>query len=204
MFKPKFKYFLSAADDEMKSDYQFGLASALSKFGVDQVILTTVEKNNHEDTYIIAAQLNSGEDIGGIRIEIKSPLNLLPIEKCDIQQKEIINNRIKQLTEGNRLIAELSGLWVNDDYKGLGLGKRLVLEATELALGLGVNIITAMPPTHTKPYFTSLGFVPDAEIPLLAYPDDRYISTVVMFFNPNQSKLIIEDKVALNQLDFEV
>lgn len=192
MNKTEFNYFVSDADANMYNQYQLGLSKALERFSVDGVVLTTIERNAKEDTYVICAHSAKHQTIAGIRLEVKSNSNFLPIEKCDVPQRKLISYKIERLTKHNKSIAELSGLWVSAEHKGADLGRRLVLEATELALGLGVNTLIAMPPGHTIKYFTSLGYVADTEIPQLAYPDDRYISTVILFVNPNTSQQISE------------
>ena len=201
MHRTKFQYFISDADQDMYNNYQNGLFQALERFSVGGVILTTVEKNAKEETFVICAHANK-QAIAGVRLEIKSVQNVLPIEKCDVVQKNIISTKINQYTQNKKTIAELSGLWVSPDNKGGGLGRRLILEATQLALGLGICTLIAMPPAHTINYFTSLGFVPDQDIPPLAYPDDRYISRVVIYMNPTQdqrisSQLTLEDSPLL-------
>ena len=147
MSKTQFNYFVSDADANMYKQYQLGLSKALQRFSVDGVVLTTIERNAKEDTFVICAHSAQHETIAGIRLEIKSQSNLLPIEKCDVPQRKLILNKIQKFTQNNKSIAELSGLWVSAEHKGADLGRRLVLEATELALGLGVNSLIAMPPT---------------------------------------------------------
>jgi GNAT superfamily N-acetyltransferase len=193
MSNAKFTYFLSDANVDLYATYQQGLSNALQRFAVDKVISTTIETKTKENIYVICALNQEQHTIAGIRLEIKTGASKLPIEKCDVAQKKIIQYRVDQYCQNHKAVAELSGLWVAPENKGSKIGERLVLEATELALGLGICTILAMPPQHTINYFTHLGFVPDNEIPALAYPDDRYISRVVVYMNPDQSQKIKEN-----------
>lgn len=201
MRKLNFKYFLSDADEEQYKKYQSGLAKALEKFSVEGVILTTIEKQGKENTFVICAHSSNHLTIAGIRLEIRSKNNKLPLEKCEVAQKNLILNRINYFSKDGKTIGELSGLWVSPEFKGASLGRRLVLEATELGLGLGLSTLIAMPPQHTLKYFTGLGFVADGEIPQLAYPDDRYISTVLVYLNPKSEQNILSEKIKLPQIE---
>ncbi|MGZ3690411.1 MAG: hypothetical protein ACXVAX_02840 [Pseudobdellovibrio sp.] len=191
----QYQYFMSAADPNLLDHYYEGLNRTLKKFNVDQVILSTATRRSSEDTYIILAKNSSYTTIGGIRIELKSAQNSLPIEKCETPYQKNIAAKINKLIDQNRTVAELSGLWVDSEAKkltGLGaLGPGLCLEATQLALGLGVDVIVALPPKHTFNYFKNLGYVAPSDIPTMAYPDDRYLSTFTWYFNPTSFNLTL-------------
>lgn len=197
--KFRFKYSLSAADKKINEGYQQGLANALKRFNVDHVILSTVEKKLLEDTYLIVACDKYGHEVGGIRIEIKSAVNRIPLEKSRTPYSSIIQNKISKLTESNETVGEICGLWVDPIMKGHGLGPRLALEATMLGLDLGIDTLVAMLPSHTLDFFKRLGFVETSDIPPMAYPDDRYISTVVWFVRPEPAKLKVAGPVPQNE-----
>ena len=196
----EFIYFISAADNRLRKIYQDGLAFALQKFGVDQVVLATVEKNYCEDTYIILVFDCFGIAIGGIRIEIKSPYNKIPIEKCKAPYQKLIQSKIDRESLNSNVVAELAGLWVKPEARGMGLGPQLVFEATELGFGLGCDSLICMPPKHTIDYFTRLGYVVDTEIPLMVYPDERYLSSVAWCKNTKSKNL----KLVSSQFSLDV
>ncbi|MBY0452028.1 MAG: hypothetical protein K2P92_03265 [Bdellovibrionaceae bacterium] len=195
-----YNYFISAAHSDMRGQYQDGLASALSRFGVDQVVLKTVEKKSNEDTFVVLATSSAGHELGGIRIEIKTPENRLPLEKCATKFQTTIQMKIDQYVQQNYIVAEICGLWASPLAKGTGLGADLALQSTQLALDLGADVVVSMLPSHTLGYFTRLGFVTDRDIPVLTYPDDRYLSTVVWYLNPQPKQM----KYVENQFNLEV
>lgn len=186
--KLRFKYSISAADKTINERYQLGLSNALKRFNVDQVVLSTVEKKLSEDTYLIIATDQLNEPIGGIRLEIKSVTNTLPIEKCSTRHQVQIQSKIQQVYDAGLEIAEVAGLWVDPLQKGRGIGPQLILEATELAFDLGIDALICMPPQHTFGYFKGLSYVADPDIPPMSYPDDRYISTVAWLYRPTNYK----------------
>ncbi len=204
---PQYQYFVSTADSIMQTEYYNGLADALKKFNVDKVVLSTAQPKSSDDTYIILAKNKNDIAIGGIRIEIKSQFNSLPIEKSEIPYKKNVAEKMRQLTEQNKTIAEISGLWVNSEGKrasGFGaLGPGLCLEATQLALGLGIDVLVCLPPQHTFNYFKNLGYVAPADIPPMAYPDDRYLSTFAWFFRAEPAKLKLVHPIAHEEPEHE-
>jgi hypothetical protein len=161
--KFRFKYSLSAADKSINEGYQQGLANALKRFNVDQVVLSTVEKKLSEDTYLILVISSNDQPVAGIRLEIKSMKSSLPIEKCTTRYQNQIQSKIQQVINSDLKIAELAGLWVDPLEKGRGLGPQLILEATELAFDLGIDTLICMPPQHTFGYFQRLGYVADPD-----------------------------------------
>lgn len=178
-----YRYLVSAADKYLSDTYYLELSNVLRKYGVDEVILNSVEYQYLEDTYIILVKSDSGQNIGGIRVEFKSLQNLLPIEKLHTPYQKFLNSKISELWNSGFSIAELSGLWVNKDiqfnqFNGK-LGPELCRRAYKLALGLKADYVVAMPPMHTRDMFLNLGFIADLEIPPMAYPDDRYISSIL-------------------------
>lgn len=196
----KYNYFISAAHSGFRYQYQDGLTHALSRFGVEQVVLKTVEKKSNEDTFVVLATNSMGIELGGIRIEIKTPENRLPLEKCTTKFQSAIQVKIDRYIKQSYVVAEICGLWASPLAKGTGLGSDLALQATQLALDLGADVVVSMLPSHTLNYFTRLGFVMDREIPVLAYPDDRYLSSVVWYLNPQPQKV----KYVENQFNLEV
>lgn len=196
----KYSFFISAAHSGLRYQYQDGLTHALSRFGVEQVVLKTVEKKSNEDTFVVLARNSQGLELGGIRIEIKTPDNRLPLEKCTTQYQATIQIKIDQHIKQKNVVAEICGLWASPLAKGSGLGSDLALQATQLAMDLGADVIVSMLPSHTLPYFTRLGFVTDREIPVLTYPDDRYLSTVVWYLNPQP----LQKKYVENQFNLDV
>jgi len=168
--------------------YLDNLRKALECYGVENVVLSTIAENKSSDSYVILLlDKKSNKILGGIRIEIKSEHNSLPFEKIDvdINIKEIICKKINfHFINNNCRLAELNGLWVSNEAKGLGLGADLILEATKLAKHLNIGAIVATPPLHTLNYFLQLGYVIDTELPKFAYPDERYLSTIVWYHVP--------------------
>ncbi len=195
-----YEYFVLSADIVKNNRYQSGLSQALKRFGVDQVILKTVERQHNEDTFAIVAHNQLGQALGGIRIEVKTPNNKLPLEKCQTRYQNIIQQKINSTVTHEQIIVEICGLWSHPMGKGLNLGENLAFEATQLAIDLGADVITSMLPSHTIKHFTRLGYFFDREIPPMAYPDDRYLSTVVWYYSPRPPQI----KFVENQFNLDV
>ncbi len=89
----------------------------LKKYKVDGVILSTVEHVYEEDTYVLLAQDKNKKNLGGIRIEVKSNKNILPLEKSDIPLKKILDLKIKRILDDGKTIAEVCGMWVDNSAR---------------------------------------------------------------------------------------
>lgn len=177
-----FKTIDSAESPTLWFNYQQGLRSALERFGVNKVVQSSIVKLITSDTYAILSLDANGKALGGIRLEVKSAVNRLPLEKIETAFSGILNQKIAMQSVHNNKLAEICGLWVSEEASGRGLGSKLALEATKLGMHLKMNTLVSMLPAHTLDYFLRLAFVADPDLPQLAYPDDRYLSTVVWFY----------------------
>lgn len=184
-----FNIFIPAENPGLWFNYQQGLKGALERFGVERVVLSTITDSNSSDTYTILSQDSKGRSLGGIRLEIKSEYNVLPLEKIKNIFADILSQKIISQTQANYRVAEICGLWVSEEAKGRGLGADLALAATKLGINLKINTLVSMLPAHTLDHFLKLGYVPDPDLPKLAYPDDRYLSTVVWYYVPEVNKI---------------
>ena len=179
--------FVSAEKPNLWSKYQAGLRDVLIHFGVDQVVLSTAPHQLSEDTYVIIAFDKNNFTLGGIRLEIKSSQNKIPLEKIEHQIRERLSIKIKiESDQSKGKLAEVCGLWVSREAKGLGIGSELAYQATRLATDLKIHTLISLLPTHTLNYFLSLGYQIDPSMPRISYPDDRYISTVVWYYVPDK------------------
>ena len=179
-----FKQFLNSENTAWVEDYYAGLTSALKKYNVDGDILETVNRFGSRDTqYILVESKNI--ILGGIRIEIKTADDLLPLEKSKLSHDAKLINRVNALTQNGRLtIAELCGLWTNSEAKerlgGVkGLGQLLCDQAYKATRELGIDSMIAILPRHSLQFLLNLNFTVDPDLKDISYPDDRYLSTVV-------------------------
>lgn len=196
-----FQYFLSSADDELRADYYAGLNKVLKKYGVDGVVLNTANSLSSEDTIIVLAKNTAGESVGGIRIEIKTDDNPLPIEKISTHYKSIINEKIKQIYIRRESIAELCGLWADSEIKSSVFNKKLGPMLCEIANQIVddmqfENLVT-LAASHTSKFVSVLNFQPDQNIPQFTYPDDRYISTLMWKHNATKTEHTFNKELTL-------
>lgn len=197
----EFEYFLSSADDKLRTDYYTGLNKVLKKYGVDGVVLNTTNSLSSANTIIVLAKNSFGESVGGIRIEIKTDDNLLPIEKISTRYKKIINEKIKQIHMHHESIAELCGLWVDSEIKSSifnrKLGPTLCKIANEIVDDMLFENLVTLAASHTSKFVSVLNFKPDQNIPQFTYPDDRYISTLMWKSNKTRTQNINNRELVL-------
>lgn len=183
-FEPvEFEIFEPYKNEVLWFSYMQGLQETFSKFGVDKVILEKIfEKKDDSIIVILVSKFNIMA--GGIRLELRVPGKLLPIEKIKSQLSIQVREKLNIHNDASGIVAELSGLWVLESFRGHGLAEQLILKATQEAAVYKIKSLVALPPKHTLDYFLKLGYVKDPDIQPISYPDDRYISTLVWYHVP--------------------
>lgn len=185
-----FRTFAPIEASNLWSDYLQGLKNALERHGVAKAVLSTITKEASSDTHAILLFDPAGKALGGIRLEVKSKNNRLPLEKIENAYSEIIAQKINMQTQQDNKLAEICGIWVSKEAKGHKLCADLALQATNLGIKLNIATLVLLLPAHTLDYFLKLGYVIDADLPKFVYPDDRYLSTVVWYQVPGLDKKI--------------
>ena len=186
----RFKYFLSSVSNEYSEQYFQGHQSALKKHNI-----TGLKIPNDFDTNdsIILSVHDAMDDVvvGGARIKIRSNEHPLPIEKTQIRHVEIFSSRVNQLMSQGLSVVEICGLWAHHQnrshLKSICFGSELSFQSLRLSLDLGYQVITAIVPPHTLVHTNKIGFIADELIHQIPYPDDRYLSTVIWYFNPQKT-----------------
>ena len=175
----KVSSFLSVENPDLWLDYLKGLKNALEHHGVDKTVLSTITINPTDNIYAILLIGPSEKILGGIRLEIKSSTNQIPLEKIRNSFTKILQRKVSLQSLNHNPLAEVSGLWVAKEFKGMKLSEDLAKQAMVLAKKLKISTLVSLLPTHTLNCFLNLGYVVDPDLPKFAYPDDRYLSTVV-------------------------
>lgn len=189
--------FHSSEDLNLWTNYQQGLRNALERYGVAQVVLGKKVQDTASDAYVILSRDQNGKILGGIRLQIRDGSNRIPLEKIENTLSHRVLKKIFTQLEANYQLAEICGLWVSVGAHGQGLGEGLALEATQLGIKLGVDILVSMLPAHTLNYFLKLGYQVDPDLPPMAYPDDRYLSTVVWYHLPRVQKVYEKNELKI-------
>ena len=128
---------------------------------------------------LIAENAQTGELGAGLRLDVVDPSHPIPLEEALLSLSPGIVPRIHKF---NHVLAELCGLWVNENYRGYRLPVALVRSAISVASKLRISVLLSFSALHSKPILEPFGFTPISGIPNNAsfnYPDERYKSILL-------------------------
>ncbi len=123
----------------------------------------------------VVAEDHRGVAVGALRIHVRSNIHPLPVERA-IPEVGMLHRSLQQrYVDG---IAEYTGLWVVDEYRGRGLSTILVCIALACCPLLRAFNGVAFTHHHLS-FWKPLGFEVDQTIGGVVYPDSRYRSSVL-------------------------
>lgn len=185
--KHKYNVVAFRAVDEPKlcNEYVKGHIKVLTDFGIDNITSNNETWTKNPNIYCLGLFNESVELLGGIRIQLANGINPLPIEDAI----GYIDKRVCLLVENYALnggIGELSGLWIDNRLRGLGMGWYMVRAAIASSSQLNFKTMIGICGDVTLNMFTSVGFVVDkslGENGNFLYPNDELIAHVVGILN---------------------
>lgn len=171
-----------AKDNPLFSEqYLRGHIKVLTDFGIQNITSNNNSWMLNPDVYCIALFTNENRMMGGIRIQLANGTYPLPIEAAigcmDHRIYEIIDN-----FGMNGGVGELSGLWVDNSLKGLGIGWYLVRAAIASSNQLNFKTLIGICGDVTLTMFKSVGFNVDEAIGengTFLYPNEHLIAYAV-------------------------
>lgn len=126
--------------------------------------------------FIVAVQPSTGQLVGGLRIHVARPGQLLPVERA---LPTVGRLRVLLPLYRTRGLAEMSGLWVEPVLRGSGLSGALMRAGVAAMPLLQVRHVIAFTHHHVLRFWTPIGFAVDRRFGTHAYPDARYESSLI-------------------------
>lgn len=162
-----------------------------AEFAVQQVAENIREsecEGGHGVYFVVAVEDSTSELVGGLRIHRAQPDAKLPVERA--LSVEVGKDILLPFGRSPRM-AEMSGLWVRPNLRGMGLSNAL-MRAGVACMPL-IHVLHAIAFTHqyVLDFWTPMGFAVDYRFGTHPYPDVRY-----------QSSLIWIDTVTLERAHF--
>jgi hypothetical protein len=186
--KRKYRIFAFRAVDEpgLCMEYIDGHIKILTDFGVANITSNNNTWINNPNIYCIGLMDdNTNELLGGIRIQLADGINPLPIEGAIGYMDSKIYDLVEHYAQ-NGGIGELSGLWVDNKLRGLGMGPYLVRASITSSNQLNFKTLTGICAKYSFQMFNNVGFVIDKSFGLnggFPYPNEEYITHVVGILN---------------------
>lgn len=163
----------SATHPRESRQYYDGLAHCYARFSADSAALGRVDVDRCAGLFFALARERQ-QILGGVGIHVRSRAGSLPVERA-LGDHALLRKKLDQ----HRHVAELSGLWVQDDLRGSGLSLRLMHAAMGALPMLGVMVGVGFSHQHVLPLYGNIGLFPDPELRNFHYPDRRYSSSVL-------------------------
>lgn len=189
MFEKEHKYrvfvFRAVDKPELCEEYIHGHIRVLLDYGIENITSNNQDWVKNPDVYCLGLETLDGELLGGIRIQLANGVFPLPIEDAIGYVEQQIHNVVEHYAL-NGGVGELSGLWVSNKLKGLGVGWYLVRAAISTANQLNFKTLIGICGEVTLNMFQNVGFEINYSLGnngTFLYPNDRLIAYAVGILN---------------------
>jgi acetyltransferase (GNAT) family protein len=166
--------------------YLKGHVKVLADFGITNITSNNNLWIDNPNIYCLIAEDNeTNEMVGGIRIQLADGILPLPVEEAVGYMDTRIYKMVKHYAL-NGGIGELSGLWIDNRLRGLGVGVYMVRAAIASSSQLNFKTMTGICGDVTLKMFNNVGFVVDKSIGnkgQFYYPNDELIAHLVGILN---------------------
>jgi hypothetical protein len=176
-----------AIDEEaLCREYIKGHIKVLADYGISSITSNNSQWIENPNMYcVMAIDTKTDELLGGIRIQIANGIFPLPVEKAIGSMDARIYDIVKNYAY-NGGIGELSGLWVSNKLKGVGMGPYLVRAIISSANQLDFITLIGICGENTLPMFKNVGFLIDRSLGKnggFPYPTEDLTAHVVGILN---------------------
>jgi hypothetical protein len=181
----KMRAYRAVDEIETCKEYIKGHVKVLLDFGISNITSNNNTWMENPNIYCVIARDDSGEMVGGIRVQVADGVHPLPVEKA---VGDIDNNVCKFVRELaiNGGVGELSGLWNSRKVKGIGVSLLLVRAGISMINQFNIKMLTGICAGYSLPMFTKVGFVINKDLGSngeFVYPNENYIARVVGILN---------------------
>jgi hypothetical protein len=176
----KFRFFRAIDDPVACERFKEGHRKILLDYGITNVTTNTEDWQNDPDVFVITAESDCGEIVGGIRLDRTYGKKTLPIE----QALESYDPKIREILAKDSLkgTAEICGLWNAKKVFGKGVSPLLARTAVAFAEYIGIDTLYCLVAHYTLDLAKSIGFNVVESIGkegTFAYPNDRYVASAL-------------------------
>ncbi len=150
--------FRAVDEPELCLNYVKGHIKILTDYGIENITSNNNIWINNPNIYCLGLFSLSDELLGGIRIQLADGIHPLPIETAIGYMDDKIYSLVEKYAI-NGGIGELSGLWVDNRLKGLGIGWYMVRAAIASSNQLNFRTMIGICGDVTLTMFNNVGFI---------------------------------------------
>ena len=177
----RFRFFRAIDDPIACERFKEGHRKILVDYGITNVTTNTEDWQNDPDVYVISAETENGEMVGGIRLDRTSNLSkALPIQTALNKLDPRIDNLVR--TDSAKGTAEVCGLWNAKKVFGKGVSPLLARAAVAYATFIEIDTLYCLVAQYTLDLAKSIGFSVLDEIGATGtfkYPNDRFVASAL-------------------------
>lgn len=197
-----FKAFRAIDEPALCEQYTEGHVKVLKDYGIANITSNNNEWSKVDCVYCVVVYNESGEMVGGIRMQKADGIHQLPVEKAigyrDPQIHSIVESYIP---EG---VGELCALWNAKAVAGIGLSLLLSRAGISICSQVGISTMVGICADYTLNMFRRVGFVVDETLGNsgeFVYPNENYIARVLGILNArNLATADDEDRIRMLSL----
>jgi GNAT superfamily N-acetyltransferase len=148
-----------------------------SRFRSEAATAPHQKRTTWKGVYLIAAMdFATGELAGGVGVYERHTDAPLPVELA-IGDTSPVKRTLDRWNDER--VVELSGLWVEEQWRRTGLSSLLMLVAMSSSRCLGAAKAVGFSHHHVLEFYKTIGLVPDHTVGDYLYPDEKYVSTFI-------------------------
>lgn len=187
MISVKFRAFPALSDPESCRRFIAGHRRVLEAYGITMITSNNAYWTEHANTYVIIAEDEQGNAVGGARVQIADDHLPLPIESAVGNVDKRIFDVVSQYKSTKT--AEACGLWNAREVAGLGLSYSLLRAVIAQANLLGVQTLFALAAPVTVDMCLRAGFLIERSLGkdgFFNYPKLDLVATAMFIDNIEQ------------------
>lgn len=167
-----------AADHPEFMDHFFQRQHACySRFRSEAATAPHLKRTSWKGVYLVSAtDYATGELAGGVGVYERHFDAPLPVELA-IGDTSPVRGALDRWSDER--VVELSGLWVEEQWRRTGLSSLLMLVAMSAARYLRATKAVGFSHHHVLEFYKTIGLVPDEAVGEYLYPDTNYVSTFI-------------------------
>ena len=163
----------AATHPRESATYYEGLRACYGRFDAEGAASGRQDGDRRVGLFFILAR-DRHTIVGGVGIHLRLAAGTFPVERA-LGRHALLEHKLST----HRSVAELSGLWLDGSMRGSGLSKRLMQAGMAALPLLGADVGIGFSHQHVLALYATIGLYPDPELSSFAYPDDRYLSSVL-------------------------
>jgi len=184
MLKLKFTAFHPINNIDLAERYLAGHRKVLEDYGVTNITTNSRGWLEMEHVYAIVVEDETGQLVGGVRMQMADGVHQLPVEKAIGNMDARIFDIVK--TYAGRGVGELCALWNAKSVAGYGISVLLTMAGISITNQVNCNTLMGICADYTLQMFKSVGFVVDNTLGIdgtFHYPSEDYKTRVLGILN---------------------